>query len=347
MNENRKPAVVYLVVPCYNEEEILEMTVKRLKNKMMALTDSGRIHPDSKVMFVNDGSTDGTWRMICGYCKEDSLFAGLSLSANFGHQNAILAGMMAARECADAVITIDADLQQDIEALDRFLDCYYEGCEIVYGIRNDRKSDSVLKKTTATLYYKILHWLGCDIMTNHADYRLMSRKALDALGEFREVNLFLRGLIPMLGFRSDVVYFDVKAREAGHSKYTMKKMMLLAVNGITSLSIRPLHLITGMGLLATLGSIVLCIISINEWLHGLTVPGYTTTLIVTLVMSGLILLSLGIMGEYIGKIYMESKGRPRYLIDSVVWKKEGSKAGRHTEKKISETEHPEERDGKR
>lgn len=324
MSENKKPAVVYLVVPCYNEEEILNMSMRRLQNKMHELMDCGMIHPDSKVMFINDGSSDNTWKMIHGFCKEDTLFAGLSLSTNFGHQNAILAGMMTAKEYADAVITIDADLQQDIEALNQFLYCYYNGCDIVYGIRNDRKSDKLLKKGSATLYYKILHWLGCDIKTNHADYRLMSQKALNALGEFKEVNLFIRGLIPMLGFQSDVVYFDVKAREAGQSKYTMKKMMLLAVNGITSLSIKPLHFITGMGLLATLGSIVMSIISIVEWMHGLTVPGYTTTLIVTLIMGGLILLSLGIIGEYIGKIYMESKGRPRYIIDSVIWKKNSS-----------------------
>lgn len=321
MKENRKPAIVYLVVPCYNEEEILDMTAHRLEIKMNALMDKGMLHPDSKVMFINDGSKDNTWKLIHQYCNENSLFAGLSLSTNFGHQNAIMAGMMTAKDCADAIVTIDADLQQDVEALDEFLERYYEGCDIVYGVRNDRKSDTLLKKGTATLYYKLLHWLGCNVKTNHADYRLMSKKALDALGEFKEVNLFVRGLIPMLGFQSDVVYFDVKAREAGHSKYTMKKMMMLAINGITSLSIKPLHFITGMGLAATLGSIILCIISIIEWLHGKTVPGYATILIVTLIIGGLILLSLGIIGEYIGKIYMETKGRPRYIIDSVIWKK--------------------------
>lgn len=220
------------------------------------------------------------------------------------------------------VVTIDADLQQDIEALDSFLACYMEGCEVVYGVRNDRNSDGLFKKATATAYYKLMHMLGSTVMTNHADYRLMSKKALDALSEYRETNLFLRGLIPTMGFPSDVVYFDVKAREAGHSKYTLSKMMTLALDGITSMSVRPLRLIGGLGFFMFLFSIVMCVIGLVDWAMGNNVPGYTTTLIVSLVIGGITLLSLGIIGEYVGKIYMETKHRPRYIIDTLVWRED-------------------------
>ena len=283
-----KTTVLYLVVPCYNEEEVLMTSAARLKDKMQRLMRAEKISQESRVMFVNDGSRDRTWKLIYDLTQQDELFAGLSFSRNFGHQSAILAGMLASRERADAVVTIDADLQQDIEALDKFIECYDNGCDIVYGIRNDRDTDGLFKKTTAGIFYKLMHLLGCRTITNHADYRLLSQKALDALAQFKEVNLFLRGLIPTMGFSSDVVYFDVKEREAGQSKYTLRKMVALAVDGITSMSTRPLQIITGVGFL---------------------------TFFISL---GMMMISQGIIGAYLGKMYLETKGRPRYIVDAMI-----------------------------
>jgi glycosyltransferase involved in cell wall biosynthesis len=273
-------------------------------------------------MFVNDGSRDNTLRLLYKIADQDPMFSVVSLSGNYGHQSAILAGMMMARKYADAVVTIDADLQQDIEALDKFLASYMAGSEVVYGVRNDRHSDGAFKKGTATAYYKLMHLLGSRVIANHADYRLMSKKALDALSEYEETNLFLRGLIPTMGFPSDIVYFDVKAREAGHSKYTLSKMMTLALDGITSMSIRPLRMIAVLGFLFFFFFAIVGITVFVDWLHGNNVPGYTTSLLVTLLSSGATLVSLGIIGEYVGKIYMETKHRPRYIIDTFVWKEE-------------------------
>ena len=309
---------LYLVVPCYNEEEVIEKTAAILKEKMTSLMDAGRIEHESKVLFVNDGSTDSTLKMLHDIAKADATFGVLSFAGNYGHQSAILAGMMEARFYADAVVTIDADLQQDIDALEKFLDAYMAGAEVVYGVRNDRKTDGFFKKATATLYYKLMHALGSGALANSADYRLMSAKALDALSEFEESSLFLRGLIPSMGMASDIVYFDVKEREAGRSKYTLKKMMTLALDGITSSSIRPLRMIGVLGFITVIAAIVMVIFSIIDWANGNAVQGYTTTLIVTLVLGGVILVSLGVMGEYLGKTYMETKHRPRYIIDSVV-----------------------------
>lgn len=309
---------LYLVIPCYNEEEVIEKTAAVVKEKMTRLADEGKIERDSKALFVNDGSSDNTLRMLHDLSKRDPFYGVLSFAGNYGHQSAILAGMMEARHYADAVVTIDADLQQDIEALDDFLAAYMNGCDVVYGVRNDRKTDGFLKKATATLYYKLMHALGSGALTNSADYRLMSVKALDALSEYEESSLFLRGLIPTMGFASDVVYFDVKEREAGHSKYTFKKMMTLALDGITSCSIRPLRMIGSIGFITVIAALVLIIISIIDWVNGRNVQGYTTLLIVMLVLGGVILISLGVMGEYIGKTYMEAKHRPRYIVDSVV-----------------------------
>lgn len=321
MNENKRAIpVLYLVVPCYNEEELIEKSAEVLGDKIRRLTQAGQIAVGSKVMFVNDGSRDNTLMLLHQIASQDSLYSVVSLAGNYGHQSAILAGMMMARKYADAVVTIDADLQQDIEALDKFLVCYMAGSEVVYGIRNDRHSDGIFKKGTATMYYKLMHLLGSRVITNHADYRLMSGKALDALSEYQETNLFLRGLIPTMGFPSDVVYFDVKEREAGHSKYTLGKMMTLALDGITSMSVRPLRVISALGFLVFVFSCIMSVISLVDWARGNNVPGYTTTIIVTLLIGGITLLSMGIMGEYIGKIYMETKHRPRYIIDTFVWK---------------------------
>lgn len=318
----RKIPILYLVVPCYNEEEVVEKSAAVMGEKEARLEREGKIAPGSKVMFVNDGSKDGTLRLLHEIAAKDKRFAVVSLAGNYGHQSAILAGMMTAREHADVVVTIDADLQQDIEALDLFLESYMTGCEVVYGVRNDRHSDGVFKKATATAYYNLMHMLGSRVITNHADYRLMSKKALDALAEYQETNLFLRGLIPTMGFPSDVVYFDVKAREAGQSKYTLSKMLTLALDGITSMSVRPLRLIGGLGFFVFFFSVIMCVISLVDWVRGNNVPGYTTTLIVSLLIGGVTLLSLGIIGEYVGKIYMETKHRPRYIIDTLVWREE-------------------------
>lgn len=320
MKAERTTPILYLVVPCYNEEEVIEKSAQVLGDKMRRLQRAGRIAAGSKVMFVNDGSKDRTLRLLHEAAAQDTLFSVVSLSGNYGHQSAILAGMMTARQYADAVVTIDADLQQDIEALDKFIDSYMAGSEVVYGVRNDRHSDGFFKKGSATLYYNLMHLLGSRVITNHADYRLMSRKALNALAEYKETNLFLRGLIPTMGFPSDVVYFDVKAREAGHSKYTLSKMMTLAMDGITSMSTRPLRMISVLGFLVCVFSCIMLVINLVDWARGNNVPGYTTTMTVSLLIGGITLLSLGIIGEYIGKIYMETKHRPRYIIDTFVWK---------------------------
>lgn len=240
--------ILYLVVPCYNEEEGLHHSAEVMRNKLLRLMKEQKISEYSKIMYVNDGSKDNTWRIITDLCKQDSIFSGLCLSRNYGHQSTILSGMMEARMHADMVVTIDADLQQDIEALDEFIKAYQSGCEIVYGIRNDRDADGVFKKLTANCFYKLMESLGANIMSNHADYRLLSKVALHALSEHKEVNLFLRGLIPTLGFQSDIVYFDVREREFGQSKYTFRKMAKLATNGITSMSTRPIQMITLLGL---------------------------------------------------------------------------------------------------
>lgn len=320
--KKRTTPILYLVVPCYNEEEVIEKTARVLGDKLRRLKQEGKIASGSKVMFVNDGSRDNTLMLLHRITAQDALFSVVSLTGNYGHQSAILAGMMMARKYADAVVTIDADLQQDIEALDKFLESYMEGSEVVYGVRNDRRSDGVFKKGTATMYYNLMRLLGSKVITNHADYRLMSKKALDALSEYQETNLFLRGLIPMMGFPSDVVYFEVKAREAGHSKYTLSKMMTLALDGITSMSVRPLRLISVLGFLVFAFSCVMSVISLVDWAMGNNVPGYTTSMIVSLLIGGVTLLSLGIIGEYVGKIYMETKHRPRYIVDTFVWKED-------------------------
>lgn len=319
MNNNR-PNTLYLVVPCYNEEEALPHSAQVMREKLSRLMQEGKVSPESKILLVNDGSRDKTWQLIHSLCDADPAFAGLSFSRNYGHQSAILAGMMAARQHADIAVTIDADLQQDIEALDQFLEKYQAGCEIVYGIRNDRNTDGLFKRLTANGFYGFMHLLGCNVMSNHADYRLLSKKALDALSEYKEVNLFLRGLIPTMGFPSDVVYFDVKEREAGTSKYTLRKMLTLATDGITSMSTRPIQLISMLGFVVSVFSVIMIIYCIAEWTMGRNVPGYTTTLVVSLLMGGLTIFSLGIVGEYVGKIYLEAKARPRYIVESFIWK---------------------------
>lgn len=318
--ETKSKPVLYLVVPCFNEEEVIDKSAAILLDKEKRLIKEKVISNKSKVLFVNDGSKDKTRDKLIDLANNNPDYAVVNFSANYGHQSAIFAGMMVAKDYADIVVTIDADLQQDIEALDKFIEKYNEGCDVVYGVRNDRNTDGFFKKFTASLYYKMMHFMGCKIIANSADYRLLSKKALNALAEYKESNLFLRGLIPTMGFNSDIVYFDVKEREAGSSKYTLSKMINLAIDGITSFSAAPLHMIFILGMIIVVLSVLMILITFIEYLQGKNVPGYSTLLIVLLISTGLMMLSLGIVGEYIGKIYSETKNRPRYIIDSVILK---------------------------
>ena len=309
---------LYMVVPCYNEQEVLPETSKRLLEKLQSLVLKNKIADNSRIMFVNDGSKDQTWSMIKGLCEENSVFAGVNLSRNRGHQNAILAGMMYARKYCDFVITIDADLQQDIEALDRFIKEYYAGNEIVFGVRNSRNTDSFFKKSTATIFYKLMHFLGCNIYENSADYRLMSAKALDALSEYEEVNLFLRGIIPDIGLKTSVVHFDVFPRMQGESKYSLSKMLTLGVDGITSFSIKPIRMVFMMGVAALIMGFCMIVHVFYEHYFGTTVSGWSSILASIWLLGGAILLALGIIGEYVGRNYMETKRRPRYYFWDVL-----------------------------
>ena len=327
--DSKKLPTLYLVVPCYNEEEVIDQSSAVLLEKEERLVKQGVIAPDSKVLFVNDGSKDNTREKLEALAKADSRYAVVNFTANYGHQSAIYAGMMVAKDFCDIAVTIDADLQQDIEALDRFIECYKKGCDVVYGVRNDRSSDSFFKKFTASAYYKMMRILGCDVLPNSADYRLLSKKALDALSHYKESNLFLRGLIPTMGFNSDIVYFDVKERAAGSSKYTLKKMINLAIDGVTSLSVTPLHFIFISGFIIIFLSVLLAIYTLVGFFNGQNVPGYSTITIVLLLSTGFIMMSLGVVGEYIGKIYTETKERPRYIIDSIVLTEADNKNEKH------------------
>ena len=309
---------LYIVVPCYNEEEVLPETSGRLRVKMEALMASGKISPDSRVMFVNDGSKDRTWALISQLHTDCPLFCGVDLSRNRGHQNALLAGLMTAKDRADMVISMDADLQDDIDAVDEMVDKYLEGVDIVYGVRSSRKTDTFFKRFTAEGFYRLMSAMGAESVFNHADYRLMSKRALEGLAQFKEVNLFLRGIIPMIGYRTDTVEYERGERFAGESKYPLKKMLAFALEGITSLSVKPLRLITGLGFLVFVISVIMIIYNIVRWAAGATVPGWASLACSVWLMGGLILLSVGVVGEYIGKIYMESKERPRFIIREVL-----------------------------
>ena len=313
-------SILYLVLPCYNEEAVLPDTAATLQSKYQDLMTQGKISRDSKIMFVNDGSRDRTWQMITELFRRDAIFCGVNLSRNRGHQNAVLAGLMTAKEKADVVISIDADLQQDVDAIDEMLEKYEQGCDVVYGVRNARNTDSFVKKHTALGFYKLMQFMGCEVITNHADYRLMSRRVLESLAQYGEVNLFLRGLIPTIGYPSDIVYSDVRERQAGESKYTMGKMLSFAVDGITSFSIRPLQLITLLGFLMLLVSVIMVITTVVDYFSGRTVPGWASSYCSVWFIGSVQLLSLGIIGEYIGKIYLETKHRPKYHIASCLWK---------------------------
>lgn len=306
---------LYLVIPCYNEEEVLPETAKRLKDKLSTLVQAGKITPDSRIVFVNDGSRDRTWEIIQELHKEDIVFSGINLSRNRGHQNALLAGLMTVKDHADMVISMDADLQDDINAIDVMVDKYLEGIDIVYGVRSSRAKDTFFKKATAEGFYKLMNAMGANTVFNHADYRLMSRRALEGLAEYGEVNLFLRGIVPMIGYPWDVVYYERGERFAGESKYPLGKMLSFAIEGITSLSTKPIRLITGLGFFIFIVSIGMLIYSIVRHFMGATIVGWTTLMVSVWAIGGLILLSLGVVGEYIGKIYLETKARPRFIIE--------------------------------
>ena len=306
--------ILYIVVPCYNEEEVLPETARRLGDKLTALTAAGKISLDSRVLFVNDGSKDKTWALICGLHARDPRFLGADLSRNRGHQNALLAGLMTAKDRCAMAISMDADLQDDVDAVDAMVDAYHQGCDIVYGVRASRKKDTFFKRFTAEAFYRLMNHMGAETVFNHADYRLMSRRALEGLAQFREVNLFLRGVVPMIGYTTGTVEYERGERFAGESKYPLKKMVAFALEGITSLSTKPIRMVTGLGFLIFLISILMLIYSIARWAAGATILGWASVICSVWAIGGLILLSLGVIGEYIGKIYLETKARPRFLI---------------------------------
>ena len=310
--------ILYIVVPCYNEEEVLPETSKRLKAKLEGLMASGKISRQSKVLFVNDGSKDRTWELIRGLHESDPIFSGMNLSRNRGHQNALLAGLMTAKDRCDMAISMDADLQDDVDAVDAMVDKFHAGCEIVYGVRSARKKDTFFKRFTAEGFYRVMNFLGAETVFNHADYRLMSRRALEGLSQFKEVNLFLRGIVPMIGYNTGTVEYERGERFAGESKYPLKKMLSFAMEGITSLSTKPIRYITALGCLVFLVAVIMLIYSIVRWAMGETVLGWASIICSIWAIGGLILLSLGVIGEYIGKIYLETKGRPRFLIQDVL-----------------------------
>ena len=305
---------LYIVIPCYNEEEVLEKTSAELKKKMETLIQKKKIDKQSKVIFVNDGSKDKTWELIHRFYEEDKLFGGINLSRNRGHQNALLAGLLTVKDDADVVISMDADLQDDIEAIDEMIEKRQEGADIVYGVRNSRKKDSFFKRTTAQGFYRVMTMLGVDVIYNHADYRLTSRRVLDALATYKEVNLFLRGIFPLIGFKSAIVYYERKERFSGQSKYPLKKMLSFAWDGITSFSVKPIRLILNIGIVILILSLLMILYSIIQKILGNTVDGWTFIVCSLWLLGGIQMLSLGIIGEYIGKIYSETKARPRYLV---------------------------------
>ena len=313
-----RPNTLYIVVPCYNEEAVLPETAKRLRTKVESLMANRQISDNSRILFVNDGSKDKTWAIIEQLHGENPIFSGVDLTRNRGHQNALLAGLMTAKDRADLVISMDADLQDDIDAVDEMIEKYHSGCDIVYGVRSSRKKDSFFKRFTAEGFYRVMNTLGAETVFNHADYRLMSKVALEGLAEFKEVNLFLRGIVPMVGYTTATVEYERGERFAGESKYPLKKMLAFAMEGITSLSTKPLRWITTLGFLIFFVSIVMLITFIVQWAIGMTVVGWASVVCSVWAIGGLILLSLGVIGEYIGKIYLETKGRPRFLIREIL-----------------------------
>jgi len=318
MNPNN---TLYIVVPCYKEQEVLPETSKRLKEKVLQLREQGKISDKSRIMFVNDGSSDNTWPMIAAlHEQEPEMFSGVNLSRNRGHQNALLAGLMTAVNYADMIISMDADLQDDINAVDGMVDAYHEGYEVVYGVRSKRETDTFFKRFTAEGFYKVMLALGVNIVYNHADYRLMSRRAVEGLAQFKEVNLFLRGIVPQIGYKWTTVTYERAERFAGESKYPLKKMLAFAADGITSFSVKPIRLVLTAGVIVFMVSLVMLLYALISKLMGSTAAGWTSLMGSIWLIGGIQLLSLGVIGEYIGKIYNETKARPRFIIESVLKK---------------------------
>ncbi|MBO5497033.1 MAG: glycosyltransferase family 2 protein [Oscillospiraceae bacterium] len=313
---------LFIVIPCYNEEAVLPITAPMFLEKLRQLTAAGKISEDSRVLFVNDGSRDKTWDIIRGLAAEDEHYIGICQSRNRGHQNAVLAGLMEARDKCDITISIDCDGQDDINAMDEMVNAYLDGCEVVYGVRSSRETDTFFKRFTAQSFYKFLAAMGAEVVYNHADYRLISARVLKEFANFREVNLFLRGLVPLVGFKSTSVSYSRAERLAGESHYPLKKMIGLAVDGITSLSVKPLQLIMGFGLFIAFVSFVGCIWALITALCGKSVAGWASMTCIICFVSGVQLICLGIIGEYIGKIYLETKQRPRYIISERTWDEE-------------------------
>ena len=321
-----KKEILAIVVPCYNEEEVLPETASQLLKKIQSLVSSNIISSESKILFVDDGSTDNTWAMIEKFCENNPQhFAGIKLSKNKGHQNALLCGLYLMKDIVDVTISIDADLQDDINAIDEMMEKYGAGCEIVYGVRSERKKDSFAKKITAQGFYKFMKFLGADIVYNHADFRLMGKTALSAFAEYQETNIFIRGIVPLLGFKTDVVYYSRQERFAGVSKYPLKKMLQFALNGITSFSIRPIRLITLIGIALFTISVLMIIYSFYRHYSGNTIIGWASIVCSLWGIGGLILFSIGIVGEYIGKIYLETKNRPKYHVEQFLFRRNNQK----------------------
>ncbi len=312
-----KDTVLYVVIPCYNEEEVLPQTIRQMDRLIGEMEEEGKISPKSRVVFVDDGSKDATWRLIQETTEQNERFHGIKLAHNAGHQNALLAGLMTVKESCDCCISMDADLQDDIGAIPRFVAEFDKGNDVVYGVRSKRDTDSGFKRITAKLFYRLMRFLGADVIENHADYRLMSRRALEALSQFPEVNLFLRGVVRLVGFPNSQVYYERSERVAGKSKYPLKRMLSFAFDGITSFSIRPIRLVWGLGLLACLLAVAAAIYSLAAWIMGNSVSGWASLMISIWFLGGVQLVSVGVIGEYIGKIYKEVKRRPRYIIEEI------------------------------
>lgn len=307
--------VLYLVIPCYNEQDVLPITSEMFLNKINELVKNGKVSDDSRILFVNDGSKDNTWNIITNLAEKDKHYIGISQSRNRGHQNTVLAGLMEARDKCDITISIDCDGQDDINAMDQMISEFAKGADIVYGVRSSRETDTLFKRVTAESFYKILNWMGAEVIYNHADYRLVSSRVLNELVNFKEVNIFLRGLIPLVGFKSTCVYYERQERLAGESHYPISKMLSLAFDGITSLSVKPIRIITGMGVLVAALSFIGVIWSVVVRIMGRSVSGWASMTCLICFIGGVQLICLGVIGEYIGKIYLETKARPRYIIN--------------------------------
>ena len=307
---------LYIIIPCYNEQEVLPITAPKFLHKMENLIQKNMVSNESKILFIDDGSKDNTWKIIQRLANQNTIFRGIQQSRNRGHQNAVLAGLMEAKQYADITISIDCDGQDDINAMDKMVEEYHNGCDIVYGVRSSRKTDTFFKRFTAESFYKFLNVMGAEVVYNHADYRLVSKKVLNEFANFKEVNLFLRGMFPLVGFKSTSVYYERHERIAGESHYPLRKMLALAFDGITSLSIKPLRMITGLGIIASVISFVGIIWAVIDQLFGNVVAGWSSTVCVICFMGDIQLICLGVLGEYIGKIYMEVKQRPRYIISN-------------------------------